>query len=325
MKPRWKAFGILSGLLIGSVLLLTAYMASMGYFELDTIEVVETHVFEGDLELSVNNDFGLVEVKTWERTNVEIVGIKKTLFGEEELEKIGFVVEKTDGFKVTGKRDGGATWVWMDLKIKIPRTMNVSSLSSENGRIEASGIRGDFDVRVENGEIDMENIEGNISLKSTNGRINLKESHGNFTLETENGDIYTTNVENILSAETENGWVHIYESAWVGSASSENGEVWVKRTTHLDKAETENGEVIVQVYDVPVSGMRLRTSNGRVDVTIPETLAVNYTIDVRNGDIRFRGFDDDSREGSENYGHLNGGGPQIDIEVVNGDVYLRGE
>jgi len=325
MKPRWKAFGILTGLFIGSVLLLTAYMASMGYFELDTMEVVETHAIEGELELVVDNDYGLVEVKIWERANVEIIGIKKTLFGEEELEKIEFIVEKTDDLKVTARRDGGATWVWMDMKIWIPSTMKVVSLSSGNGRIKAAGIRGDFDASADNGGIEMENVEGNISLRTGNGRIDLKESRGNFTLESQNGDIYTTDVNRILSAETENGWVHIHGSDWVGSVRSENGEVWVKRTTLLNRAETGNGEIVIEVHDILITGMKIRNSNGRVDVSIPKTLAVNYTIDVKNGDIRFRGFDDESKVGVEGFGLINGGGPMIDIELDNGNVYLRGE
>jgi hypothetical protein len=325
MKPRWKAFGILTGLLIGSVLLLTAYMASMGYFELDTLEVMETHALEEDLELVAENDFGLVEVDTWERPNVEIVGIKKTLFGEEELKKIEFVVEKTDDFKVTAERDGSATWVWMDLKIKVPTGMRVGTIRSENGRAEVSGVMDDFDVKVVNGEIKVDNVKGNISLTTTNGRIDLKDSQGNFTLESQNGNIYVTDVDRIISAETENGWIHIYSTDDVGSVRSENGEVWIKRSGSLDRAETENGEIVIHVDDVPETGMKVRTSNGRADVTIPKTLAVNYTIDVDNGNVRFRGFDDGQRVGGEDFGLINGGGPFIDIDLNNGDAYLRGE
>lgn len=304
------------------------YIAAMGYFKLDKEEVTETVAYEDGLELVVTNNDGDVDLEVWNRSDIEVVGTKKTYFGKEHLHNIEMKIEKTDVLKIYVVRERNREWIWMDLKIQIPESMIVQKINGDNGNVDVSGITGDFKIEVNNGDIKAEHVSGNISLSSDNGNVKLEYGTGNFTLDTSNGDIWVDYADRVISAETSNGRVQIYHTDEILSARSSNGLVLVKYSDILHRATINNGKILVIVNDIPVDGMDLRCDNGGVDVTIPNDLKANYSIEVDNGDAKFRGFKDGDTElrvGADSFGLINGGGPKIDIEIDNGDVYLRGE
>jgi DUF4097 and DUF4098 domain-containing protein YvlB len=323
MKPRWRAYGILTAALIIIMLAILAYISAMGYFELDTERVEYTEDYVPGKELYVSNNHGKIDVRTWNRDNVEIIGVKKTYFGEDQLDNIDIGIDRSEFLKITTERERKYEWVWMDLEIHIPAGMRVHKITSSAGSVYIKGIAGNFSVEVENGKINAEEISGNINLQTENGRINLENSRGNFSLYSDNGNIFATYVDNIITAEAVNGWVHIHHTDFIGSVEVDNGEIWVKNSGMCLNADSQNGEMIIRVDDISLSGMKLRTQNGEIDVTIPKDLKANYTVDQKNGDVRFRNLD--NRIGSDSFGLLNGGGPLIDIRISNGNVFLRGE
>ena len=88
MKPRWKAFGLVTLALVVLMLILFTYIGAMGYFELDEEEITLYPDYEEGRELVVENIEGSIDITGWEKDNITVVGIKKTYFGEKYFENI---------------------------------------------------------------------------------------------------------------------------------------------------------------------------------------------------------------------------------------------
>lgn len=124
-------------------------------------------------------------------------------------------------------------------------------------------------------------------------------------------------------------------------AGSVNGHVIIKNISGSVIANTVNGKVEAVLNAVtPDKPMSFTTLNGTVDVTLPATTKANLRMRTENGDI-YSDFDvtlkGDQRETktevrgekrkwkSESFtlGTINGGGPEIRFESMNGRVYIR--
>ncbi len=130
-----------------------------------------------------------------------------------------------------------------------------------------------------------------VTLSTTNGALTVRDITGEVRLDTTNGRIKATNLAG---------------------------------TT---RAETVNGEVDLDFAALGSGGVTVETVNGAVGVALPKTAKARVNVKVTNGGIA---ADDLSLNASEQSkrrlsGDLNGGGPEIRIDTVNGGVRLRGK
>ncbi len=133
--------------------------------------------------------------------------------------------------------------------------------------------------------------------------------NASLTLRTTNGSLTIEAVRGVVDLETVNGRVR-------GSALGQ-----------VRRAETVNGSVDLTLDRVPAEGARFETVNGSVELTFPAGLAANLTVRTVNGRISVDGFtdvDEDEDRRRRFDGRLNGGGPSLSIETVNGSVTVRG-
>jgi DUF4097 and DUF4098 domain-containing protein YvlB len=130
-------------------------------------------------------------------------------------------------------------------------------------------------------------------------------------LENTNGKITLTNLANAVDASTTNGGV---------SGSGLTGAV---------KASTTNGGLDIDVNAVDKAGIELSTTNGGVSLHLPSAAKADVSASCVNGGISMNGLtldktsDSSSRRQVE--GRLNGGGPRVRVETVNGGVRIAGK
>lgn len=138
-------------------------------------------------------------------------------------------------------------------------------------------------------------------------------------LETVNsGAIQIDNVEGEIEAENVNGGIKLTNVAGSVVANTLNGKIEC---------------VLVSAF--PDKPMALTTLNGAIDVTLPTNLKATLRMRSDNGDI-FSDFDVTVRsERQESKGKrgwksentivadLNGGGPEIRLQTMNGKIYVR--
>jgi len=109
-------------------------------------------------------------------------------------------------------------------------------------------IHGDIDVDTSNGEVTVANIAGTVKVETSNGKIDIDHIVGSIRLDTSNGAINMRDIDGSIDAETSNGAI-VFRGHLLGD-------------TH-----------------------RMRTSNGAIEVAIPQDLALRIDASTSNGSI----------------------------------------
>lgn len=131
-----------------------------------------------------------------------------------------------------------------------------------------------------------------------------------------------------LSLRTTNGALSIDGVQGVIELETVNGRVRGTGLGQVQRAETVNGSVELALDRVPQRGATFETVNGSVDITMPSSSPARVSVRTVNGSITVAGFtqlDEGERRRRRYEGTLNGGGPALRIETVNGSVSVRGQ
>jgi len=124
---------------------------------------------------------------------------------------------------------------------------------------------------------------------------------------TVNGGVEVTGLEGRIVAETTNGGV---------TARNITGE--------LDASTTNDG-LDIDLLKMPDGGVKLECTNGGIKVRLPKDAKATVSASISNGGINAEGLSIDS-VGENNRrrleGRMNGGGPRLQVEGVNGGIRL---
>jgi DUF4097 and DUF4098 domain-containing protein YvlB len=123
---------------------------------------------------------------------------------------------------------------------------------------------------------------------------------------TVNGGIELTGLTGRINAETTNGGI---------KAHGVSGSI---------DASTTNGGVEVELVEVAGGGVKLECTNGGIVLRLPADSRATVSARVVNGGIDASGLQFETTGTSRRHfeGRLNGGGPRIDIEGVNGGIRI---
>ncbi|MBN1390786.1 MAG: DUF4097 family beta strand repeat protein [Candidatus Thermoplasmatota archaeon] len=339
MKPRWKAFVILTCAIVLLMAIMAVYIAAMGYFTMDTEEAIETLDFKDGQQLEVTlKDRGDVEVTAWDSDEIKIVGMKRTYFGREQFEKIDLKVEVDENVMISAVRERNNEWVWMDIKVHIPMQMKVSFVRTSTGDIHVRGIYGDTLLECSTGDIMIWDCRGNVSASTDTGDIWVNNQgqegtgevprfgEGNFTFKTDTGDIWIKGIENVIKAQTSTGNIRIYECSMVGPVNADTGDIKVWDCSYATSITSDTGNVDVKVLNVSEAGSVIEVETGDIDITVPMDIDADYEISADTGSVGVDQKLPHEGSGSKNFkmGTINDGGPLIKASSDTGNVYLKG-
>ena len=141
-----------------------------------------------------------------------------------------------------------------------------------------------------NGSIKTEPLGADVEAHTVNGSIETASRRGDVTAKTVNGSI-TAEAGGLVLAQTVNGSIN----ARLGEATPERGMGF----------ETTNGSITVELPDSFNAEVRAQASTGSIKSDFPLRIE-------RNGHV-----------GSEATGRLGSGGPELQLEVLNGSIKLR--
>jgi hypothetical protein len=124
--------------------------------------------------------------------------------------------------------------------------------------------------------------------------------------------------------------------------SNTNGSITINNVAGSVVANATNGRVVASLRDMlPNKPIALASMNGNVEVTLPSTTKANLKVHTDNGEtitefeilVRPSALSlDDSRNRGGRFrlqrdrtinGTINGGGPDIDLRTLNGNIYIR--
>lgn len=129
-----------------------------------------------------------------------------------------------------------------------------------------------------------------------------------------------------VSLRTTNGRLEVAGVQGQVDVESVNGRVQGTALGQVRRAETVNGSVELAFDGVPAGGSVVETVNGSVELRLPADTAADVNVRTVNGSIDVDGFtqvEERQRRRRSYEGRLNGGGPTLRVETVNGSVTVR--
>lgn len=148
----------------------------------------------------------------------------------------------------------------------------------------------------------------------------------------ENAEIYLPASQNISVKSTWHGNIKIVGfNAEIEANAQLNGSVFITDVTGPITANSLNGEVEVSFTKVSQeSPITIHSTNGELAVSLPESTPANLSLYSINGDI-YTNFelnmpDKDGMKAISSKkvkGSINNGGVKIDLNTVNGNIYLK--
>lgn len=253
------------------------------------------------------------------------------------------VLTATSSFSLTEKENvitldalsEGSAASSANFRITVPSATSVIIQNSWGGDITCTGLGGDIEINSMNGQIQLEDVAGGVVVSTMNGEIRasvreLQEkkplsftsmngevivrvpatSRANIRLRTQNGSVLTDFDETTLVAKTETvSRSRMRTPPRPPRSPSQNegevGEAVREAMQEAAKAVREGAAVAREALRAAADEFRAQTDND-----MPPRLPRPPAIPTPTG-------------GKLVTGALNGGGPEISIATMNGDVVLR--
>ncbi len=242
-------------------------------------------------ELRVRTFNGAIRVTTWDRAEVEV----DAEIREQEGSSVQFIAEAKDGqvlLRAEKKEAESRSWNFfgfggggVTFTLKIPKEA-LATLETSNGAISIRGLKGALDARTSNGKVEVQELNGNAVLRTSNGQIRAETVQGSLEATTSNGSITATDIQGKAALRTSNGAVKMARIQGPVNADTSNGSIKAEALADDLIAESSNGKVelddVLGKVDVSTNngsitarnldgkgrGIRLRTSNARITVTL---------------------------------------------------------
>jgi DUF4097 and DUF4098 domain-containing protein YvlB len=128
-----------------------------------------------------------------------------------------------------------------------------------------------------------------------------------------------------LDLDNTNGGIEVSDVRGSHRIETNTGRISLARCAGDIEAETTNGTIRAELVEVtPGKPMRLSTTNGRISLSAPQTLAARVDAATTNGSINTELPITTTRAGRNSLrGTLNGGGPELWLRTTNGSIELK--
>jgi hypothetical protein len=295
--------------LAAALLGLAACDFEFGNFDRFTRDFHYSYPMNPDGRLTVESFNGSVEISGWDQNTVDISGTK-----------YGPTQEAADDLKISIDNSPAAVSIravrpsdfhgnfGARFVIKVPRTALLDRITSTNGAIRTVDGTGPARLKTTNGAIRVEALRGNVDAQTTNGGVEFIETAGDVTAHTTNGRIRAEGLKGSLDASTSNAGV----------------------TADLDRVDrpvrigTSNGGVDLTLPATYASDIRVNTTNGGITLHLPAQVNAHVMARTTNSsvtsdfEVRQQGeFDKHRLDGT-----IGTGGPLIDLTTSNGGIHL---
>jgi DUF4097 and DUF4098 domain-containing protein YvlB len=212
----------------------------------------------GRPELILSTFDGHIEVRPWDRSEVEVV-----------IEKHAGSKESAASLIVDAHQAGSQITV----DVRAPHNGHFGFFSGRSARLLVSVPRGtDLTARSGDGSIDVEGVDGKIDLHSSDGRIEARAVAGDVSVSTSDGSIRLDGHFTALHARTSDGRINVTTS----SARAERD--W--------DLSTSDGTITLDVPKGFGAELDARTSDGRIH--LEEVAVSNVTGPLRKNAVRGR-------------------------------------
>jgi DUF4097 and DUF4098 domain-containing protein YvlB len=320
-KEEKIAFDSVGAIIVGTVVIATSSFFSFGGFNFGIFG--ETYTFEdkpyetnaeGIDSLFLESCNGKIVIEPSNDEKIEIMATYKIRANSrEEAEEIKTKYElKVDkkGDRLDARVDYPRVifgfnfhpQLSVDLIVHAPKHLLVNADTS-NGNIHVSSIERVGRLETSNGRITLYYSKGDAELDTSNGRIEVKNFVGNLQAETSNGSIILSNMNGNAELDTSNGKIEVTD--FIGGL----------------KAETSNSSVVAEGE---VTGdWEISTTNGDIEITIPEEGSYDYDFNTSNGRVNAPNPPFTGKKKDHYVGEINGGRYELELDTSNADIEVN--
>lgn len=268
-------------------------------------EINERTDFPEDGSIEVTNVTGVIEVTTWDRSEVELTG---ELGSESEL-----VFERSgDRLTVKVKAESGG---WFNNPENSELYLRVPAGAS----LELSGVSSDLTISDSRGKVVVaETVSGDVEVTANSQRLELTSVSGDVTFR---GSASRTSVDSVSGDVDLDGVSDELEVSLVsGDLFLRGGEF------SLGRFESVSGTLELFLSVADGGRLSVESMSGDVILSLPEEQQGSIRVQTFSGDIR-SDFGSPQREkhgpGTRLEHNEGGGGATIRIESFSGDVRLK--
>jgi hypothetical protein len=170
----------------------------------------------------------------------------------------------------------------------------------------------DLEGRTSDGSLKVSGLNGTVQLQTSDGSVDVADVSGAIRLKASDGSIQMHNISGTLESRSSDGRVHI-DGQFTGvqvHTSDGSLELTMAEGTKLATAS------------------RIESSDGRVVIHVPPTLAADLEVHTSDGHIQcdlplvMDGYDSKSDSGHNLRGRVNGGGVPLSIRTSDGNVTI---
>ncbi|MGB2908475.1 MAG: DUF4097 family beta strand repeat-containing protein [Candidatus Aminicenantaceae bacterium] len=292
-----------------------------------------------DGKVILRNISGDIEVKVWDKAEVQIRALKVSRTDSEELAKKNFekvtieVTQDGDTLKIETKRDkdyfrkgSDKKNVSIDFWLIIPSgaAADMKSVSGDivmenigndvradtvSGDIDMTGVAGSLKAYAVSGDLTVTGVQEGVNCETVSGELKIRRVKGGADLRTVSGDILLENSEGDVEAEVVSGDIDLIDISGAEEVMSKSVSGSVKFVGGLSKGGSYNFSVL----------------NGDVTLLVPSNSAFELYAKTFSGDINtdFEITLSGKLSKTELRGTVNGGGAEVTLKTFSGDVYLK--
>ncbi len=292
-----------------------------------------------DGKIILRNISGDIEVKVWDKAEVQIQALKVSRTDSEELAKKNFekvtieVTQDGDTLKIETKRDkdyfrrgSNKKNVSIDFWLIIPSgaAADMKSVSGDivmedigndakadtvSGDIDMTGVAGSLKAYAVSGDLTVTGVQEGVDCETVSGELKIRRVKGGADLKTVSGDILLENSEGDVEAEVVSGDIDLIDISGAEEVISKSVSGSVKFVGVLSKGGSYNFKAL----------------NGDVTLLVPSNSAFELYAKTFSGDIDtdFEITLSGKLSKTELHGTVNGGGAEVTLKTFSGDVYLK--
>ena len=306
----------------------------------ETRSIERTFTVDQDAAVSIENHQGAIEVRTWNRGEVQI-SARIEAGSEELLEATNISMRKRGGNVVieTEYEDGGESSLdrLLDLvsssnrstpavfyRIQMPASSRLD-IDDHESEISVRGLRSDAAVSTHDGLISLRDMAGAVSINTHDGMVEVDGLRGALQIDTHESDISINNLEGPLEIDAHDPSLRattIQGDVQIDTHEGNFGIKDLRGTVQLDAHDP----VVAITFAELTGNSAFETHEGRIQVELPAGTGFDLSADLDDDDAQLRtDFDLENMLQSEGRyrGRVSGGGPQLKFETHDGSFAVR--
>lgn len=210
-------------------------------------------------------------------------------------------------------------------------------LSTSGGDIKLTSADGQVSVQTSGGDIEVGNVGRRLEAKTAGGDIQLGDVGGSAVAKTAGGDITVGSVSGSADLSTAGGDIKLQGASGPVEAKTAGGDLELKNVAGAIQAKTAGGEIYAELSSISESSS-LQTAGGDIELRVPPGASATVHAVIRisgswsresneyNVYCDFQPInpvrDADAREIRADFSLGGGGGAEINLETVNGNIRI---